>query len=177
MSDYSPDEYFLDKLPFRKFITLRGENFNAAYVRSQKNSLVPNLLRYFKSLGWNVLYLPRNKTERLLSKGFSNVFIPPEPLNGLDVCYYSDVVFTGAGTLAREASFLGTPAVSFYAGEKLLTVDQELIQNGKMFHSRNIRKIISYALKTSKVSINHHSYDVIKKELISKLNKAIDSCT
>ena len=45
------------------------------------------------------------------------IFVPEGPLNGLDVCY-SDAVLTGAGTFAREAAILGTPAISFFTQVK-----------------------------------------------------------
>ena len=62
----------------------------------------------------------------MLKKGNSpklfQYFHPEEPLNGLDVCYYSKSVLTGAGTFAREAAF-GYLAVSF-SRRKTLTVDK-----------------------------------------------------
>jgi uncharacterized protein len=73
------------------------------------------------------------------------VFIPKGPLKGLDVCYYSKAVLTGSGTFAREAACMGTPAVSFYP-EDLLAVDQKMVNENWMLHSRNPEEIVDYVL-------------------------------
>ena len=46
--------------------------------------------------------------------------------------------------MAREAACLGVPSVSFFAGAHLLTVDQSLVDAGKMFYSRNVEQIMQF---------------------------------
>jgi predicted glycosyltransferase len=58
-------------------------------------------------------------------------------VNGLDLVFHSRGVFTGAGTLAREAACLGVPSCSFFGGKTLLAVDRRLIDEGKMYFSRD----------------------------------------
>jgi len=48
--------------------------------------------------------------------------------------------------MAREASLLGTLAVSFFPGRRLLAVDLDLISKKKLFHSRNVDEIVEYVL-------------------------------
>jgi len=146
-ADFIPDPDFLNYLPFNDFITIRPEALQAAYVK-EKNSIVPDLFKAFIREDVNILYLPRYKTDRDYAKGL-DVFIPDGPLKGLDVCYYSKAVLTGSGTFAREAACMGTPAVSFYP-EDLLAVDQKLIHDNLMLHSRNATEIVEYVLGKKK---------------------------
>ena len=144
ISDYIPDPNFLSKIPFEEYLVVRPESLASHYVL-EKKSLVPGLLKMFSKEGINVIYLPRNNAERQLARGY-DVYIPPKPLNGLDLSYYSKAVLTGSGTMAREAALLGVPAVSFFPGKKLLAIDKHLIERGKIFHSRNPQEIIEYVL-------------------------------
>ena len=150
-ADFKPDSDFLRYLPFDNFITIRPEALQAAYIK-EKKSIVPELLKAFNEVNINVLYLPRYPTDRNYAKGME-VFIPNGPLKGLDVCYYSRAVLTGSGTFAREAACMGTPAVSFYP-EDLLAVDQKMVDENWMFHSRDPEAIVEYVLSNRKRSPN-----------------------
>ena len=44
---------------------------------------------------------------------------------------------------------MGVPAVSFFPGDKLLSVDKALISEKALYHSRDADKIVGY-LKTAK---------------------------
>jgi predicted glycosyltransferase len=100
-------------MPFENFITIRPENIFGAYVNSKTKSIVPGLIKKLTQSGFNILYLPRCKEDKKYCESSKNVYIPSMPLLGLDVCYYSQAVLTGAGTFAREAALVGTPAVFF----------------------------------------------------------------
>jgi uncharacterized protein len=144
IAEYVPDENFLSNIPFKKFITIRPENLYASYVSKYAISIVPDLIRLLSDQGLNILYLPRYEIDKVYTPKQSNIFIPDNPLNGLDVSFYSDAVLTGAGTFAREAAILGTPAISFFAGSQLLTVDKCMIKKGLIFHSRKVNDIINF---------------------------------
>jgi uncharacterized protein len=172
VADYIPNPSFLDCLPFKNYVVVRPENLLANYVDSRK-SIVPELIELLTLKGYNVLYLPRYKHDFDLIRSGKNIFIPEHPLNGLDICYYADAVLTGAGTIAREAICLGTPAVSFYAGSKLLMVDKEMIKQGTMIHSRNAYEIEAYILKAKKKHINMTKSKSVKEEVISKVDELL----
>jgi predicted glycosyltransferase len=139
IANYKPDPDFLGQLPFKNFITIRPENLKASYVPHNSTTIVPQLFDEFRDK--NILYLPRYQEERQYSEGYNNIFTPIKPLNGLDICHYTDAMLTGAGTFAREAALLGTPAVSFFPGKTFLTVDKIMQENGWEFKSRNPREI------------------------------------
>lgn len=150
LADYTPDPTFLKKLPFEHYVVVRPENIKASYVKGRQ-SIVPELLKALDAQGYNILFLPRYESDRDYAKDIKNIYIPTEAVNGLDACYYADAILTGAGTMAREAACLGVPSVSFFAGAHLLTVDQSLVDAGKMFYSRDVQQIMQY-LDTSKGS-------------------------
>lgn len=169
MAKYSPDPSFLEQLPFTDFITIRPENLKANYVPQDAKTIVPDLFKVFSDE--NILFLPRYKEERAYAKGYSNVFIPDGILPGKDVCYYTKAMLTGAGTFAREAALLGTPAVSFFPGKVFLTVDKIMQEKGWEFKSRNPQEIYDY-VKTAK---KRESQLVRSKEVLSDLLNIIDS--
>lgn len=143
LADYHPDSSFLNKLPFKNYVVVRPENIKASYVEGRQ-SIVPELLKELDKQGYNILFLPRYESDRDYADGIKNIYIPNEAVNGLDACYYADAILTGAGTMAREAACLGVPSVSFFAGAHLLTVDQSLVDQGKMFFSRDVQSIMQY---------------------------------
>jgi predicted glycosyltransferase len=77
---------------------------------------------------------------------------------------------TGSGTFAREAACLGTPAISFFP-ERLLAVDQQLVNEGKIFQSRNVGEIVDYVISQSKKrkELNLERSKEVKQQVINIL--------
>jgi len=174
ISDYVPDPNFMNYLPFEEYVVVRPESLSSHYVM-EKKSIVPELLRLFERENVNVVYLPRNDFERKLADKFG-VFIPPKALNGLDLSYYSNAVLTGSGTMAREAALLGIPAISFFPGERLLAVDIDLIEKGKMFHSREPEEILEYVIKNwgKKRVGDFEEAKKVKEQVVQQIKVIID---
>jgi len=150
LAEYVPNDAFVESLPFapaadgkKHYVVVRPENIRANYVEG-KTSIVPELLRELEKNGTNILFLPRYETDKEYAKGIANVYMPAEAVNGLDACFYADAILTGAGTMAREAACMGVPSVSFFAGSRLLAVDQSLVEAGKMYFSRSVPEIMRY---------------------------------
>jgi hypothetical protein len=141
-------------LPFKDYIVIRPEALSSFYVDGKK-SLVPDLFSYFKDHDVNVVYLPREQSEMKFAEQF-DVFVPHEPLHGLDLCYFADAVLTGSGTMGREAAVMGKPAVSYFPNSSLISVDQRLIEEGRLFHSRKADEIGDYVLTHMKQSRSPH---------------------
>ncbi|NJE00447.1 DUF354 domain-containing protein [Thermococcus sp. JdF3] len=174
ISDYTPDPDFLNKIPFEDYIVLRPESLASHYVL-EKESIVPELLRLFNKEGINIIYLPRNKAEKQLARGY-NVYIPPKPLNGLDLSYYSRAVLTGSGTMAREAALLGVSAVSFFPGKTLLAIDRDLIGRKLLLHSRDPKIIVEYVVSNwnKRRNAEFEQAKEIKNEIISVIEHIIN---
>lgn len=173
LADYRPNYDFLSTIPFEHYVVVRAENIKANYVEG-KISIVPELLEKLDKKGYNILYLPRYESDYEYAKNIKNIYIPNEALNGLDACFFSDAVLTGAGTMAREAACLGVPSVSFFAGSRLLTVDSELVKSGKMFFSRNVDDIISFLGSCEKHVRDFEHTKHVQNEVFQRLDSAIE---
>lgn len=172
IADYIPDPNFLNQLPFSDFITIRPENLKASYVPTNAKTIVPALFEVFKNQ--NILYLPRYEYEREYAEGYRNIFIPNGPLPGLDVCYYTRAMLTGAGSFAREAAILGTPAVSFFPGIEFLTVDKVMQEKGWEFKSRNPQEIYNYVQYAIKKPDHISRSRNVQQELFKIIQNILD---
>ena len=172
IADFIPDKDFITKLPFNNYVVVRPENVKANYVASSA-SITPRLLELLSSKGINIVYLPRYDSDRQYAAKLKNVYIPKEPLNGLDLCYNADAVLTGAGTFAREASCLNVPSFSFFAGNRLMAVDKELINKNKMFFSRNADELVEKVIISSKLAPDLKRSKTVKEELREKLLEVV----
>ncbi|QQS49735.1 MAG: DUF354 domain-containing protein [Bacteroidota bacterium] len=162
---YEPDPSFLDNLPFKEFVTVRPENLQASYVPDGAVSIVPELIDKLVKSGFNVLYLPRYAADKAYYNENKQVFIPPAPLNGLDVCYYSNAVLTGAGTFSREAAVMGTPSVSFFSGKTFLGVDKQMFSEKMVLHSRDSDEIVRFVRTSSKKGFDQQKSLAVQQEL------------
>lgn len=180
LADYQPDATFLEKLPFEHYVVVRPENIKASYVEGRQ-SIVPELLKALDAKGYNILFLPRYESDRDYAQGIKNIYIPATAVNGMDACYYADAILTGAGTMAREAACLGVPSVSFFAGAHLLSVDQSLVDAGKMFFSRDVEQIMQYLESANGSFFTHRAGGVaglarckqVQQEILDTLDKKI----
>ena len=173
LADYKPDNRVKDIIPYDHFIVIRPEALSSFYVHG-KETIVPELLHFFLDNDINIVYLPREKHERELVKKFE-VFIPETPLNGLDLCYFSDAVLTGSGTMGREAACMGKPAVSFFPSNNFLSVDEQLIDAGKLLHSRNVDEIGNYVLRSKNDNklINFNCSKKVKEEILEVIRSIL----
>ena len=171
IADFQPDADFLQQLPFTDFITIRPENLKASYVPKDSTTIVPALFEVFKDE--NILFLPRYEEEKKMADGYSNIWYPAHPLSGLDVCYYTKAMLTGAGTFAREAALLGVPAVSFFPSEVFLTVDEVMQEMGIEFKSRNAEEIRNYVKTAEKKPASTYRSQSILTEVLAIIDKII----
>lgn len=146
-ADFRPDPTFAATIPFESYVVLRPEALSAVYVRESR-SIVPELLHRLSEQGLNIVYLPRVPADRAhLPPDAKNVHVPSTPPNGLQLAWHSSCVLTGSGSLAREAACLGVPSVSFFPGP-LLAVDRKMVQEKRVFHSRDPAEIVEHVLRS-----------------------------
>nr|WP_245781367.1 DUF354 domain-containing protein [Halopelagius inordinatus] len=146
VAEFEPDPTFPDRLPFdgEEFIVVRPEALSATYVDAD-GSIVPDILAGAAERGINVVYLPRSGDDEQFADGVpsENVYVPEEALDGLELAWHARCMLTGSGTMAREAARMETPAVSFFPSTRI-SVDQALIDEGEIFHSRDAEEILDY---------------------------------
>ncbi len=172
IADLNPDKC-PKEIPFKEhgYVIIRPEAYGAYYVNLNK-SLVPDLIREFSQENIPIVLLPRYSEEREKYSKFSNVYIPPKPINGICAAYFARAVLTGSGTLGREAACMGVPAVSFFPGRELLSVDRALIRMNRLYHSRNPKEIIKYVTSATAHRDLQRSKKV-KKEVVHHIREII----
>ena len=171
IAGYQPDEHFMEQLPFTEFITIRPENLKASYVPKDSTTIVPQLFEAFKDE--NILFLPRYEEEKQYAQGYPNVWYPPHPLSGLDVCWHTKAMLTGAGTFAREAALLGVPAVSFFPSEVFLSVDEEMQRMGIEFKSRDPQAIRDYVKSQPRKPSSQERSRAVLQQVLDILDEII----
>ena len=172
IAEFEPDPSFLDQIPFRDFITIRPENLKASYVPKDSTTIVPQLFEAFKDR--NILFLPRYEEEKKYADGYANVWYPDGPLSGLDVCFYTQAMLTGAGTFAREAALLGVPAVSFFPSPVFLSVDEAMQELGIEFKSRNPQDIRQYVDKAVRKEASTERSKNVQQEVFDIIDGIIE---
>lgn len=85
-----------------------------------------------------IVMLPRNGAQKneITSRwpelyGSGKMIIPKKVVDGLDLIWHSDIVFSGGGTMNREAAALGARVYSFFRG-RLGAVDRYLASIGRL---------------------------------------------
>ncbi|MFC7157961.1 DUF354 domain-containing protein [Halomarina halobia] len=176
---FEPDDDFTDRLPFEEFIVVRPEAMGAAYIDIEE-SLVPSLLDRAVDAGFNVVYLPRRPRDRAYAAEYPDdrVYAPEQPLQGLQLAWHAQCVLTGSGTMAREAASMGKPAVSFFP-HTMLSVDQRLVKEGRVFHSRDVADIVDYltGLSGGDIEPDLARAREVHAEVVDITDAIIDDCT
>jgi predicted glycosyltransferase len=99
------------------------------------------LQRLAAQAGVCTVVLPRTDHQRrrlrALVNGDRRVRIAAEALDGPALIHAADLVVSGGGTMAREASVLGVPAISCFTG-RVGAVDQLLADQGKVRLVRSV---------------------------------------
>src|SRR6266436_6739987 len=104
-------------------VTLRPPATEAHYHNPESEKLFEAALHLLADKpNLRAVTLPRNARQKRQLE---------EPLNGLDLIWFSDLVISGGGTMNREAAALGVPVYSIFRG-KLGAVDRYLADNGRL---------------------------------------------
>jgi len=108
------------------YVVVRPEPVYASYFESITNTR--RIIEFLKKSGFNIVVVPR-ENEKLQGC----VHFKAGNGDALNLIYHAKALFSGGGTMNREAAVLGTPAFSFYPQE-LLGVDRFLIKRGLIKH-------------------------------------------
>jgi predicted glycosyltransferase len=171
LADFVPDSSFADVL--RKLgvasedvlIVVRPPAREALYHRFE-NELFDELLARFSSRDdAKIILLPRSDAQRLKyeKRGWPNMIMPREALDGANLIAAADLVVSAGGTMNREAAALGVPAVSIYAGQ-WAAIDEELVREGRLQRISSREEMESLQVK-KKSRINPRAARAVKEEI------------
>jgi hypothetical protein len=178
--EYPLDAEIVSRLgldPERLAVTLRPPATWAHYHDSRSVALFRALvdrLRREKEIQAVVLPRTRQQAESLRAEwGMTGrpFQILDHAVDGLSLMWQSDAVFSGGGTMVREAALLGVPAYSVFGG-KLGAVDEALMRMGKLKILSSASEIGQLALHKRPAGLkpagrNHHTLDFIVNQILS----------
>ena len=179
VAGFEPDPDYPDRLPFEsgEYIVVRPEALTAAYVDAE--SIVPDILAEATERDIGVVYLPRGRGDDVHAERYADdaVYVPDGAVNGLQLAWHARCVLTGSGTMSREAACMEKPAVSFFPNT-LLSVDQELVADGRIYHSRDPVSIIDYieSLGATDVNPDRTRARAVREEVVSLTDSLLRSC-
>jgi predicted glycosyltransferase len=112
-------------------VTMRPPATWSAYHRFE-NALFEDVVRHLSAQPHvKIILLSRysSQADQYRALGLSNLIIPEQVLEGLNLVYWSDLVISAGGSMNREAVVLGTPAYTVFKG-RMAGVDRKLIVDG-----------------------------------------------
>ncbi len=140
--DFSPDESILDLLDLRDaktVVTVRPSATEAHYHNPESEALFDRVMeRALATPGAKIVLLPRNKRQEADLResraewfASSQVIVPPQVVDGLNLIWHSDLVVSGGGTMNREAAAMGVPVYSIFRG-RLGAIDLHLCEENRL---------------------------------------------
>jgi hypothetical protein len=129
-------------------VTVRPPANEAHYHNPESETFfVEFMKRVCSTPGIKAVLLPRNKNQEAQIKASwpewfrdSQVIIPREAVDGLNLLWHSDLVVSGGGTMNREAAALGVPVYSIFRG-KSGAVDRHLQSEGRLTMIERIQDV------------------------------------
>lgn len=141
LADFQPDADFqnelasLGVLPENILVVVRPHAPEAMYHRGFANEVLDELLdKFAKDENIKIILLPRKnyQGEELRRKHpQSNIIIPDKALDGANLLASADFVFSGGGTMNREAAALGIPTATIFAGQTA-AIDEYLFRENRL---------------------------------------------
>jgi len=182
LSAFVPDESFFNDLAAncqfdetreaskKILVTVRSPATMAIYHRFE-NPLFEKLLA---ALNRNpevlAVILPRVPEQaEHIKRLFPNLVVPRNPVDGRNLCYYSDLVISAGGTMNREAAILGTPAYSIFGGQ-IPAVDKRLMEMGRMtyiHHEKDLAAIRFEKKCPGRTLINPNILEEVVREILA----------
>jgi len=147
--DFEPEPGILEELGLdenRLIVTVRPQANWAHYHNDQSEVLFRALIeRLRREKNAQIIIVPRTDDQRCELIATHHLDRPPfrvldKPVDGLSLLWYSDVVFSGGGTMVREAALLGARVYSTFAG-KLGAADKQLASDGRLVLIRDLREL------------------------------------
>lgn len=151
--EFRPDPGMLEELGLngkQMIVTVRPPANEAHYHNPESEALLEELMRRIcQEDKVRAVLLPRNRQqEQALREAHPEWFaddktiVPTRAVDGLNLCWYSDLVVSGGGTMNREAAALGVPVYSIFRG-KTGAVDRRLEQEGRLVMVRTTDEVHS----------------------------------
>lgn len=143
VASFRPDPAILNELGVDDrdvLVTIRPPATEAHYHNPEAEVLFVEVVNHIGATeGARMVILPRTLTSQgeFVRRSWPDwvaarkIILPRQPLNGLNLVWFSDLVISGGGTMNREAAALGVPVYSIFRG-RLGAVDRYLALEGRL---------------------------------------------
>lgn len=156
LADFTPDPNFQEELQRlgvsedNILVVVRPHAPEALYHRGIVNEVLDALLdKCAADPTVRVILLPRKDYQGAEIRGRhpqANIIIPDRVLHGPNLLAAADVVFSGGGTMNREAAALGIPTATLFAG-KGAAVDDYLADEGRLVKLQSVDDLGKISLR------------------------------
>lgn len=155
LSGFQPDAGFADELRAlgvekeHVLVVVRPHAPEALYHRGVANEILDTLLdRFAADPNVRIILLPRKsyQGDELRSRHPQpNLIIPENVLDGANLLASADFVFSGGGTMNREAAALGVPTATIFAGRPA-AIDEYLFRAGRLLKIEKVADLETITL-------------------------------
>jgi len=128
LSVFEPDPNFRKNIGVDEssiLIIIRPPSMTSNYHNEKSEKILKRLIKLIKSSNENLftIIVPRTKydqdlVKKLILGGEDKFRILQKAVDGLQLLYSADYVFSGGGTMNRESALLGTKTYSFFTGKR-----------------------------------------------------------
>lgn len=151
-----------------RYVVFRPHESLATYYRGKYVDVdVEELIQKVSEIVDHVIVLPRYRKHfsilnKLTREGISDIKVLRGGYDGVSLTYFARAVITGGSTLAREASLLMTPGITYYPGR--IHVNEYVAKKGyPLYMARTTREIID--LITNLENYGRKNYQEILQKL------------
>lgn len=181
LNEFKPDSEFLNSFNINKsniIILIRPPAFNSHYFTEKSEEIFNFLLEKLNQLkNISVIISARNHSQKsylkkLLPKYNFEYHLLESELDGLNLIWNCDLIFSGGGTMNREAALLGIPVYSIFGG-KIGALDKELNKLGRLVFIRNKSDFDKVKFVKRGADVNKILKSNVKDEIISEILQMI----
>ncbi|MBS1794276.1 MAG: DUF354 domain-containing protein [Acidobacteria bacterium] len=174
LAGFEPDPAFRDELaalgvgPENLLVVVRPHAAEALYHRGFVNEILDELLdRFAADPNVRIVLLPRKdyQGEELRRRHPQpNIVVPERVLDGANLLAAADFVFSGGGTMNREAAALGVPTATIFAGRPA-ALDEYLFREGRLLKIESSADLAKIKL-TKKKGLNPRRGNDVRAQVL-----------
>ncbi len=164
-----PDPHVLEEIGLEEepFVVFRPPEEKAAYLSGLVGTNFIDLIRFVARKGIKAVFFPRYPEQRKSVEKISGIIVPKRAVDTPSLYFYSSLVITGGGTMAREGALLGVPSISLFPLDYPLYVNEYLKDRGfPIYRFRNCEEAFPLI---SKILENPEDYRINTESLLEEL--------
>jgi uncharacterized protein len=144
-------------------IFFRPEPWSAQYYKAKKSFIDELLVDLCKEYAVYVLPRSNEQVVHYQQDKFHILHIVEKPISLEEIISKCELFIGAGGTMTREIAILGIPTISIYQDD-LLQVDNYLIDNKIMYHTKNLNRAIIDMVLNNAASLNNKNLSQKGKE-------------